>query len=328
MSSPRAEFLAGMKATIPLVIGAVPFGIIFGALAITSGVSVLGTMALSIFVFAGSAQFIGVGLVAAGASIPVIVLTTFVVNLRHALYSATLAPYVRHLRQRWLLPLAYFLTDESFVIASTHYAQPGDLTHKQVIPEYFNWNGSRAGELAASGSGDIAKITEFIETHATRWPHDRVAIVGNSWGGHTAWEVINQLHERRPQLKIELAVFLDGSSTGRAPLDRKAVPINVNRSLNIYTRNSFVWGKVPASPHLQNIDLGDPTQGFLRRPGPAYDSTLNFKAHVSAEWDEEIHAMIRKRVVALITADQKSPHPESTHPESLRAGTHAGASSK
>ncbi len=130
MSSPRAEFLAGMKATIPLVIGAVPFGIIFGALAITSGVSVLGTMALSIFVFAGSAQFIGVGLVAAGASIPVIVLTTFVVNLRHALYSATLAPYVRHLRQRWLLPLAYFLTDESFVIASTHYAQPGDLTHK------------------------------------------------------------------------------------------------------------------------------------------------------------------------------------------------------
>lgn len=130
MSTPRAEFLAGMKATIPLVIGAVPFGLIFGALSITSGISVLGTMALSVFVFAGSAQFIGVGLVAAGASIPVIVLTTFVVNLRHALYSATLAPYVKHLPQRWLLPLAYMLTDESFVTASTHYAAPGDLTHK------------------------------------------------------------------------------------------------------------------------------------------------------------------------------------------------------
>ena len=130
MSIPRAEFLAGVKATIPLVIGAVPFGIIFGALSITSGISVLGTMALSVFVFAGSAQFIGVSLVAAGASIPVIVLTTFVVNLRHALYSATLAPFVKHLPQRWLLPLAYFLTDESFVTASTHYYEPGDLTHK------------------------------------------------------------------------------------------------------------------------------------------------------------------------------------------------------
>ncbi len=130
MSERRAEFLAGVKATIPLVIGALPFGIIFGALSISAGISPVGTMALSLFVFAGSAQFIGVGLVAGGASIPVIVLTTFVVNLRHALYSATLAPHVKHLPQRWLLPFGFMLTDEAFVIASTHYAEPGDPTHR------------------------------------------------------------------------------------------------------------------------------------------------------------------------------------------------------
>ncbi len=130
MSTRRAEFLAGVKATIPLLIGAFPFGVIFGALSINAGISPLGTVALSLFVFAGSAQFIGVGLVAGGASIPVIVLTTFVVNLRHALYSATLAPYVKHLSQRWLLPLGYMLTDEAFVTAVTHYAEAGDSTLK------------------------------------------------------------------------------------------------------------------------------------------------------------------------------------------------------
>ena len=146
MSERRAEFLAGVKATIPLVIGALPFGIIFGALAISAGISPVGTMAMSLFVFAGSAQFIGVGLVAGGASIPVIVLTTFVVNLRHALYSATLAPYVKHLPQRWLLPLGFMLTDEAFVTASTHYAEPGDPTHQALV---FSRLGAAALRLLA-----------------------------------------------------------------------------------------------------------------------------------------------------------------------------------
>jgi 4-azaleucine resistance transporter AzlC len=130
MSSPRAEFIAGVKDMIPLEIGGVPFAIIFGALAISNGVSVAGTMAMSLFVFAGSAQFIAVGLIGAGASVPVIILTTFIVNLRHALYSATLAPYVRHLPQRWLVPLGVLLTDESFVFTSLHYTAPGDITYK------------------------------------------------------------------------------------------------------------------------------------------------------------------------------------------------------
>lgn len=158
MSSPRAEFLAGVKATLPLMIGAFPFGVIFGALAITSGISILGTMALSVFVFAGSAQFIGVGLVAQGVSVPIIILTTFLVNVRHALYAATLAPYVKHLPQRWLLPLGYMLTDESFVIASMHYSAPGDLRYKHwyylganltiFIPwQIFTWIGIFAGAL-------------------------------------------------------------------------------------------------------------------------------------------------------------------------------------
>jgi 4-azaleucine resistance transporter AzlC len=119
-----------VKATIPLNIGGIPFGIIYGALAVTSGISPAGTMGMSLFVFAGSAQFIATGLFAAGTDVLFIILTTFVVNARHALYSATLAPYVKRLPHRWLLPLGFLLTDEAFVVAVTRYQQPDDSPYK------------------------------------------------------------------------------------------------------------------------------------------------------------------------------------------------------
>src|SRR5258708_3645914 len=107
-----SEFWAGTKDTFPLVVGAIPFGIIFGAVAIKSGLTPSSTMAMSLFVFAGAAQFIAVNLLAHGVSIPLIIFTTFTVNLRHALYSVSLAPYVKNLPQRWLVPLGFWLTDE------------------------------------------------------------------------------------------------------------------------------------------------------------------------------------------------------------------------
>jgi len=142
---PVSEFLNGARDTFPLIVGAIPFGIIFGTLAIGSGLSFGGTMAMSAFVFAGSAQFIAVGLLAAGTGWPIIVLTTFVVNLRHALYSATLAPYIKHLPQRWQVPLAFWLTDETFVVVVNRYTQNPSSRYTQwyylgsAIFMYTNW---------------------------------------------------------------------------------------------------------------------------------------------------------------------------------------------
>lgn len=76
---------------------------------------------MSLFVYAGSAQFIATGLVASGVGVGFIVLTTLVVNLRHALYGATLGPHVKKLSQKWLLPLGFWLTDETFVVTAMHY---------------------------------------------------------------------------------------------------------------------------------------------------------------------------------------------------------------
>ena len=68
VSTPRSEFLAGMRDTIPMDVGSLPFGIIFGAVAVNAGLSPFGAQSMSLFVFAGSAQFIAAGLVAQNVS--------------------------------------------------------------------------------------------------------------------------------------------------------------------------------------------------------------------------------------------------------------------
>ena len=115
--SPSQEFWGGARDIIPLIVGAIPFGIIFGTLATNNGLSPTAALAMSGFVFAGSSQFIAAGMVAANTSWLLIVLTTFVVNLRHLLYAVSLVPYIKHLPQRWKVPLAFLLTDEAYAIA-------------------------------------------------------------------------------------------------------------------------------------------------------------------------------------------------------------------
>jgi len=89
-------FVSGVAHTIPLLISSAPFGFIFGALAEPSGLSSTAAIAMSIIVYAGSSQFIALGLLAAGAPLIVIVLTTLIVNLRHLLYAASLKETIKN----------------------------------------------------------------------------------------------------------------------------------------------------------------------------------------------------------------------------------------
>src|SRR5438093_9626218 len=104
--SPRAEFAAGAKAEVPVLFGVLPFGLIYGALALQAGIPPGAALAMSSVVLAGSAQFVGTQLFAAGAPGALIILTTFIVNLRHMLYSASVAPYLSRLGLRWKMLLA------------------------------------------------------------------------------------------------------------------------------------------------------------------------------------------------------------------------------
>jgi 4-azaleucine resistance transporter AzlC len=80
---------------------------------------------MSVLVFAGSAQFICVAMLAAGASTPAIVLTTFVVNLRHVLMSSALAVYLQKVNRAFLALYAYGVTDESFAVNLTRFRAGG-----------------------------------------------------------------------------------------------------------------------------------------------------------------------------------------------------------
>lgn len=123
-AKPGAEFLAGVRAQLPILLGVVPFGVIFGALARSAGIPPAESQGFSLLVFAGSAQFIAVGLVTEAAPPLVVVLTILIVNLRHVLYSATMAVHFQPLPLRWKVPLAWLLTDEAFAVGSLRYRQP------------------------------------------------------------------------------------------------------------------------------------------------------------------------------------------------------------
>ncbi|WP_271411031.1 AzlC family ABC transporter permease [Pseudomonas sp. Q1-7] len=171
-----SEFIRGARDIIPMIVGAIPFGIIFGTLASGAGLSAWQTLGMSLLVFAGSSQFIAITLLSGGAGAAVVLLTTFVVNLRHALYSATLQPFVRHLPTRWRMPLAFWLTDEAFAVVQHRYAEADASPHKHwyflgaALAMYLNWQlctlvgvlfGQAVPNLAAWGL-DFAMLATFI----------------------------------------------------------------------------------------------------------------------------------------------------------------------
>jgi 4-azaleucine resistance transporter AzlC len=118
--SPRQAFLLGLRSVLPLLLGVAPFGVIYGVIALQSGIPALAAMLMSSIVFAGSAQFLLAQLVGAGAPMLLSVGAVGLINLRHALYSASVAPLLARLPRRWKLLLAYLLTDEAYAAAIPH----------------------------------------------------------------------------------------------------------------------------------------------------------------------------------------------------------------
>lgn len=141
------EFFHGARDTLPLLLGAAPFGLIFGALASASPLGVAGALAMSALVFAGSAQFIALSLLGSGASVLVVVFTTLVVNLRHLLYAASLQPQMARLPQRWRVLLAFWLTDETYATVHHRYTRDDGAPFKHWYTVgsgaamYLNWLG-------------------------------------------------------------------------------------------------------------------------------------------------------------------------------------------
>jgi 4-azaleucine resistance transporter AzlC len=167
----------GAVASIPMIVGGIPFGLLFGSLASSYGLSPWFAIAMSAIVFAGSAQFVALGLIALHAPIWVVVSTTFIVNLRHLLYAADLVKFVKHLPMPIRAVMGFGLIDETYAAVRPMYeigaADEGN-GHKvylgSFISFYVMWNvttilGVLSGELIPGMSEwglEFAMVATFI----------------------------------------------------------------------------------------------------------------------------------------------------------------------
>ena len=122
---------------LPLLLGVVPFGLVFGVLGISSGLTETETILMSSIVFAGASQVVFAQLWAAGSAYFVIGSSVALINLRHVLYSASVAEYLKKLSFKWRIILGYLLTDESFAVSIKRLS-----THGESRPVHFFMLGS------------------------------------------------------------------------------------------------------------------------------------------------------------------------------------------
>jgi len=100
------------------------YATVFGGLAVQAGLHAVEVLAMSVFVFAGASQFVAVPMIAGGASPLSVIFTTYVVNMRHYLMAATLAPSFSAFSRRRLALIAHVVNDESFAVAVTRSRPP------------------------------------------------------------------------------------------------------------------------------------------------------------------------------------------------------------
>lgn len=226
-----SSFAAGARDTLPMMIGAAPFGMIFGTLAGAGPLAVWQGQLMSLSIFAGSSQFIGIGLIAGHAGMLVIWFTTFIVNLRHMLYAAALLPQVARLPAHWRWTLGFLMTDETFAVMNGYYSKhPGaPLGHWYFLGSglgmYLNWQfwtlvgllfGTAFPQLQSLGL-DYAMVATFIAIvvpQLNRMPHFGAALAA----GISAW----LLRDMPYKLGLMSAVLI-GVATGMALLRRTRV---------------------------------------------------------------------------------------------------------
>jgi len=121
----ETDFRSGFKEAIPLVFSIFAYGLVFGILARQSGLTYWETVLMSGVVFAGSSQFVAVSMIAAGATASQIILATFLLNLRHLLMGASLAPYLVGVKFWKLAILGHFLNDESYALTISRFQRFG-----------------------------------------------------------------------------------------------------------------------------------------------------------------------------------------------------------
>ncbi len=152
------KFIQGIKAGLPIALGYFPIAIAFGALAVQAQLSWIEATLMSVIVFAGASQFVGVSMLLAGAGAAQIITTTLFLNMRHLIMSLTVNDQMRHFPQSWKNLLSFGITDETFALLTL--GGTGESQGKEWTPyyvaglmgtAYLGWvSGTAVGGLGAS----------------------------------------------------------------------------------------------------------------------------------------------------------------------------------
>ncbi len=134
--SPRACFWRGFLQSLPFLVALIPFALLFGVLARAAGFDLVQISSMSVLVLAGASQLTIVELMQQQAPTLVVILSVLAVNLRMAMYSASLAPWLGHAGPGARAAVAFGLVDQSYVLAITEYERFPKLTLQQRLA-YF-----------------------------------------------------------------------------------------------------------------------------------------------------------------------------------------------
>lgn len=145
----RTEFFLGVTAMLPLLLGVIPFGLVFGVLGVASGLTETQTIFMSSIIFAGASQVVFAQLWAAGSAYLIIGSSVALINLRHVLYSVAVSEHLKKLSFKWRVILAYLLTDEAFAVS---------------IQRFNTYGGSRPVHFFMFGAGSALWIAWQIST--------------------------------------------------------------------------------------------------------------------------------------------------------------------
>lgn len=146
-----------LSTALPIVMGYLPIGFAYGVLAINAGLSIFQTVLMSIIVYAGSAQLIAVSLLAQSIHPISIIATTFIVNLRHLLMSAALAPHLNRWKQHQVALFSFELTDESFGVHSLRFDQGENQPTSTIIINVICQLAWVLGSLLGAVAGNLIK---------------------------------------------------------------------------------------------------------------------------------------------------------------------------
>jgi len=130
VSSPRTDFLSGVRVAVPILLGVFPFGMVAGVAAVSAGIPAIEAFAMSVVIFAGASQLAAAELVGRNAPAAVVVFTVLVINLRMMMYSASIAPYFQRQSARWKGALAYLLTDQAYAVSLLRFENDEEVSRR------------------------------------------------------------------------------------------------------------------------------------------------------------------------------------------------------